>query len=95
MSDEGRVLSLTVEHVTYNVEPLSVLDENLRTCIPSHRDALLDARLARAGCDVTFSVMGRPAAFRWRCWTCEKESRLYDREQDAKASATRHKRRTT
>jgi len=35
---------LTVDHVTYNVGTVDSLDYNLRNCLPSHRDALLDVR---------------------------------------------------
>lgn len=37
-------LTLDVDHVTYNIGTLDALDFNLRNCLPSHRDALLDAR---------------------------------------------------
>lgn len=42
-NDSGRLL-LDVDGVTYAVEPLAMLDENLRTCLAEHRDALLDHR---------------------------------------------------
>lgn len=35
---------LDVDHVSYNVGTVDSLDYNLRNCLPSHRDALLDAR---------------------------------------------------
>lgn len=37
-------LTLRVDHVTYNIGTVDSLDFNLRNCLPSHRDALLDAR---------------------------------------------------
>lgn len=37
-------LTLEVEHITYIVEPVQKLDANLESCLPAHRDRLLDAR---------------------------------------------------
>lgn len=37
-------LRLHVDHVSYNIGTVDSLDYNLRNCLPSHRDALLDAR---------------------------------------------------
>jgi len=48
MADQGRRqphdLKLDVEFITYNIGTVDSLDYNLRTCLPAHRDALLDAR---------------------------------------------------
>jgi hypothetical protein len=43
-TSEGQVM-VDLDDVTYWATPLERLDENLRTCLPIHRDALLDVRL--------------------------------------------------
>jgi hypothetical protein len=45
---DGQIV-VDLENVTYWATPLSRLDENIRTCIDSHRDALLDVRLVLYG----------------------------------------------
>lgn len=44
----GRTV-LDVEGITYNVDSIETLDGNLATCIRSHCDALLDARISLYG----------------------------------------------
>jgi hypothetical protein len=41
--DDG-LIQFQLDHITYNVSPIEVLDANLASCLASHRDALLEVR---------------------------------------------------
>jgi len=50
------LIQFQLEHVTYNVSPVDVLDANIASCLDSHRDALLEVRAYLYGQERSSSV---------------------------------------